>query len=107
MITSDNADKHEPIGNKPIGNKITKPLKFSGFVAFRSSGVNSQAFTFFISYSFPISSTSCLSLNSLTTVSAIIHQKNVPLLKFSHIKKDGGCRETVLHLSFSQMAYAF
>lgn len=40
-------------------------------------------------------------------MSAIIHQKNVPLLKFSHIKMDGGCRETVLHLSFSQMAYAF
>ena len=71
------------------------------------SGVNSQALTSFVSYSFPISSTSCLSLNSLTTTSAIIHQKNVPLLKFSHIKMDGGCRETVLHLSFSQMAYAF
>lgn len=54
MITSDNADKHESIGNKPIGNKITKPLKFSGFVAFRSSGVNSQAFTSFVSYSFLI-----------------------------------------------------
>lgn len=85
----------------------TKPLNFSGFFAFCRSGVNSQALTSFVSYSFPISSTSYLSLNSLTTTSAIIHQKNVPLLKFSHIKMDGGCRETVLHLSFSQMAYAF
>ena len=86
-----------------VGRKLLRfpPTRFC------RSGVNSQALTSFVSYSFPISSTSYLSLNSLTTTSAIIHQKNVPLLKFSHIKMDGGCRETVLHLSFSQMAYAF
>lgn len=54
MITSDNADKHESIGNKPIGNKITKPLKFSGFVAFRRSGVDCQALTSLVSCSFLI-----------------------------------------------------
>ena len=28
MITSDNADKHESIGNKPIGNKNNKAAEF-------------------------------------------------------------------------------
>lgn len=54
MITSDNADKYESIGNKPIGNKITKPLKFSGFVAFCRVELTAKAFTALVSCSFLI-----------------------------------------------------
>lgn len=79
MIISDKANKHESIGNKPIGNKITKPLKFSGFVAFcRVELTVRLLLPLFLVLS--LFSTSSLSLNSLTTASAIIHQKIVPLL---------------------------
>lgn len=59
MITSDNADKHRSIGNKPIGyksigNKITKPLNFSGFVAFGRVELTAKAFTSLVSCSFLI-----------------------------------------------------